>query len=429
MFKIFLKDDKEKFSYHPHPWIFSGALKKEAQNRNNEIVQRDEIPNGSIVKLYFADSFISIGYYSNSGSIAYRRLSWKDELIDVDFFKQKFIQQKQFIESIINFNTTNCYRLVYGENSSIPGLIIDIYDSVASIQFHTAGVESLKKEIIEALIETINPKSIIIKNRIQARSIEGLPLYEKWVYGTPQKEILVKENSIFFNISIEDGQKTGFFIDQRENRKKVAQYFKKGNLLNLFGYNGGFNLYLKGKKSVNSINVDISEEAQDSFNKNIVLNNMEPQNHIFLKKDIFKMVRDNNLSEIIGLLTTNKTESNNKNNLINSVDNYKFDAIVLDPPALAKSVKQKQNAIKEYIELNRFALKNIKNGGFLFTASCTSVVSSEDFEFIIYQAALKERKNIKILEKNLNSLDHPINPFFPEGIYLKFYVIYIEGDF
>jgi len=386
--KIFLK--KERLINSPHPWFFSGALNK----------TYDDIGTGSVVDLYYKERFISRGYYNNKTSIAYRVLTKNEnEKINTAFFINKFKKSQKLIETVVDTNKTNAYRLIFGENSYLPGLIIDRYDDYFVIQLHTAGMENLKMFIKEALIELYAPKAIINKSNIQARKIEGLKPYEEVLYGEIINSKIIKENDILFEIDFENSQKTGTFLDQRENRKAVAKYFKKGKLLNMFGYNGGFNLHLKNC-NCESINLDISKKALVQYQKNLELNKMNEENHKFIEGDIFKMV----------------------------ADDYKFnelfDAIVLDPPALAKNLKNKKRAVKQYINLNRFALKNLKNGGLLFSASCTSVVKQEDFEFAIYQAALKENCEISILEKRFNSIDHPMNPFFPEGIYLKFYIIY-----
>lgn len=386
--KIFLA--KENLKYNPHPWLFSGAI--ENKNKN--------LKSGEIVDLFFKDEFVARGYFNSKTSIAFRKLTDKQEEINTDFFYKRFTEQQIFINNIIDKNITNCYRLVYGENSFLPGLVVDIYDDVIVVQFHTAGVDNLKNNIVEALIKLFNPVAIFNKSDIQSRKLEGLELIEEQLYGKPIKEKIVKENNILFKIDFEKGQKTGTFLDQRDNRLSVLKYFKNGELLNLFGYNGGFNLYLKNIKNCNSICADISEEALRQFEENLKLNNMSKENHKSLKLDIFKSIDNNNLFD------------------------KKFDAIIVDPPALAKSLNQKDIAVKQYINLNRFALKNLKSGGFLFSSSCTSIIKQTDFEYIIYQAALKEKVKISILEKRLNSSDHPINPFFDEGTYLKFYVIY-----
>ncbi len=387
--KIFLK--KEKLQYSPHPWFFSGALNK----------SYDNLGIGAIVDLYYKEKFISRGYYNNKTNIAYRVLTYnQNEEINKEFFIRKFKSSQKLIEKVIDTSKTNAYRLVFGENSYLPGLIVDRYDDYFVIQLHTAGMENLKHIIKDALIGLFKPKAIINKSDIQARKLEGLKPYEEVLYGKTSKSKIIKENDILFEIDFENSQKTGTFLDQRENRLAVNRYFKSGKLLNMFGYNGGFNLYLKNCKNCESINLDISEKALIQYKKNLELNKMSETRHSFLKGDIFKMVADDYQFD------------------------DKFDAIVLDPPALAKNIKNKRRAVKQYINLNRFALRNLKSGGLLFSASCTSVVKQEDYEFAIYQAALRENCKISILEKRFNSTDHPMNPFFPEGIYLKFYVIY-----
>ena len=384
--KIFLK--KENLKHSLHPWIFSGALK-----------QKYDYDKGEIVDLYFNNEFISRGYYNNTTSIAYRVLTYKkNEIINKEFFKKRFKEAENQISKIIDKTETDSYRLIFGENSYIPGLIIDKYDDHFVIQLHTAGIDNLKEEIKEAIKEIYAPKAIINKSALKSRAQEGLKPIEEVLYGLPQKKI-IKENNIFFEIDFENSQKTGTFLDQRENRKTLTKYFKKGKLLNMFGYNGGFNLYLKNC-SCESINWDISENALKQYVNNLKLNNMDLNKHIFLKSDIFKAISNNHKFE------------------------QRFDAIVLDPPALAKNLKNKKRAVGQYIKLNEFALNNLKEGGFLFSSSCTNVVNQNDFEFALQRAAQNTKSKITILEKKFNSPDHPMNPHFPEGIYLKFYVIY-----
>jgi 23S rRNA (cytosine1962-C5)-methyltransferase len=387
--KIFLK--KEKLKNSPHPWFFSGALNK----------VYDDYGIGSIVDLYYKEEFISRGYYNNKTNIAYRVLTYNEnEDINTEFFVKRFKKSQKLVETVVDLSKTNAYRLVFGENSYIPGLVIDRYDDIFVIQLHTAGVENLKDVIKDAIIELFSPKAIINKSDIQARRIEGLLPMEEVLYGKIDDSKIIKENDILFEIDFTNSQKTGTFLDQRENRLLVKKLFKKGRLLNMFGYNGGFNLYLKDNENCESINLDVSEKALVQYQKNLKLNKMNEDKHSFLKGDIFKMVGDDYKFD------------------------EEFDAIILDPPALAKNLKNKKRAVQQYINLNKFALRNLKEGGLLFSASCTSIVKQEDFEFAIYQAALRENCQISILEKRFNSTDHPMNPFFPEGIYLKFYVIY-----
>lgn len=387
--KIYLSQKKKNLAHNPHPWFFSGALEKQY-----------DLPPGEIVDLCIGEQFIARGYYNPLTSIAFRRLTSKREEIDTDFLIRRFQQAQKRIDLTVDLDETDCYRLIFGENTFLPGIVIDRYGSYFAVQLHTAGAERLKQHIVAALTQLYTPKGIINKSRINSRKLEGLTPMEEILQGDIPESLVIQENGILFDINLLTGQKTGTFLDQRDNRDLFAQFCPSGRVLNIFGYNGGFNLYLKGRDDVTSINLDVSSKAGDAFERNLKLNDMDPAQHQFMESDVFQMVAKEYRFE------------------------EKFDAIILDPPALAKNRKQQRRALEQYVHLNRFALANLKSGGILLSSSCTSIISPEQFQEAISRAANLENTEVMILEQRINSVDHPALPQFPEGSYLKCFILY-----
>ncbi len=390
MTKIILNKGKEISLMRFHPWVFSGAIK----------IKDGDIKDGDTVEVYASDDkYIGTGQYTDA-SIAVRMLTFEKESIDAVFWKskiQKAFDYRVFL-GLANNKETNVYRLVFGEGDGLPGLIIDFYNGHAVIQCHGVGmhrniehIAAALKEVYGNVLQTIYDKSKETLPKNYAAGVEN-----KFILGNSGNTI-VKEYGHEFYIDWEKGQKTGFFIDQRENRKLLAQYSKGKHVLNTFCYTGGFSVYAgaAGASSVHS--VDSSAPAMEMTDKNIALNKIE--HHTSFTDDVFDFLKD-------------KKET--------------YDVIILDPPAFAKNRDAKHNAVIGYKNLNIAALKQIKKGGLLFTFSCSGVIDRNLFYNTINAAAFESRRKTKILHYLQQPADHPLTPNFPEGEYLKGLVLYVE---
>ena len=390
--KIILAKNKEISILRKHHWIFSGAI----ATRDNDL------KNGQLVQIFSAkDIFLGIGHFQN-GSIMVRTISFEEQPIDGVFWKKKIQSAFDVRQSIglTDSEETNVYRLIHGEGDGLPGLIIDFYNGTAVIQAHSIGMHQHIEEISQAL-------QAIYGNKLSAvydKSAETLPknisgIENKLISGTPQTN-LVKEYGCVYEIDWEKGQKTGFFIDQRENRHLFGKYSAGKKVLNTFCYSGGFSVSaLKaGAKEVHSI--DISAKAIELTDKNVALNTAEFKGkHQSIVADVVKYIKE---------------------------IEQDYDVIVLDPPAFAKNIKSKHTATQAYKRLNIAGLKTIAQGGFLFTFSCSQVIDDVLFYNTISAAAIEAGRKVRVLHKLSQGPDHPVNMFHPEGSYLKGLVLYVE---
>jgi len=389
--KIYLKKGKEISLKRRHHWVFSGAIQEKPEDLNN----------GDLVTVVsHKDSFLGIGHFQN-GSIMVRMISFEEVEINADFWNEMILRAYTMRKhlGLTDNPHTNVYRLVHGEGDLLPGLIIDYYNGTAVIQTHTIGMFNHIEEIAAALrkvygdqLKAVYDKSAetLSKNLVQTEN--------RLIYGEPQTN-LVLENGSQYEIDWETGQKTGFFIDQRANRKLFGEYSKGKKVLNTFCYSGGFSIAAlnEGAKEVHS--VDISEKAIILTDKNVALNPDHKGDHKSVIADVVKYIRE--------------------------ID-FDFDVIVLDPPAFAKNVKSRHNAVQAYKRLNAEALKHIKPGGILFTFSCSQVVDKQMFTSTVTAAAIEVGRKVKILHYLSQPADHPINIFHTETEYLKGLVLYVE---
>lgn len=389
MLKITLLPGKEISAGRFHPWIFSGAIKTKSGNSND----------GTITEVYASDgNFIGMGFYHNS-SIAVRLFSFEKVVPDSSYWKTKLQTALDIRKNlgIADNPETNCYRLCFGEADGIPGLVIDYYHGNLVMQCHNTGIYNYQSDIVAALLQLFdgNIKTIYDKSaEVLAKSITGIK--NSYLFGeTP--EVTVSENNFLFKVNWEKGQKTGFFLDQRENRKLLMNYARGKHVLNTFCYTGGFSVYASkgGAKQVHS--VDASAVAIELTNENARLNQLN--NHESFVSDTFQYL---------------KTARD------------KYDLIILDPPAYAKSRDVKHNAVVGYKKLNALAIKQIKPGGIIFTFSCSGVIDRQLFNNTIAAAAIEARRQVRILHYLSQPADHPVSPFFPEGEYLKGLVLYVE---
>ena len=388
--KIILNKGKEFSLQRMHPWVFSGAIAKKDSN----------LADGDIVEIYsHQNQFLGLGYYSGGGSISVRIISFVKTIIDESFWFEKINKAYQYRLqlAILNENTNVC-RLFFGEGDGVPGLILDYYDGNVVFQAHSWGVYLQKDNITTAIKKVLGSslKSIYDKSAETLSKHHAEKTINGFVIGT-EEEIIVKENKHLFKIDFINGQKTGFFIDQRDNRQLLGHYSKGKTVLNTFCYTGGFSVYsaAAGANIVHS--VDSSQSAITLCDKNIELNKV--QNHESYAFDTFEFLKD-------------------KQNI--------YDVIVLDPPAFAKSRDSKHNAVIGYKRLNALAIKLIKPNGIIFTFSCSGVVDKYLFYNTITAAAIEARRNVKILHYLIQPADHPVTPYFAEGEYLKGMVLWVE---
>lgn len=389
--KLILHKGKEQSLLRFHPWVFSGAIK----------VADGDLKDGDIVEVWAANNqFLAMAHYQK-GSIMGRVLSFKKEAIDHAFWVrkiQKAFDYRTFLGLTQNPGT-NVFRLVFGEGDGLPGLILDYYAGHVVFQAHSIGMHLNRMDICEALKEVLGKEL----QSVYDKSSETLPanyagtIKNAVLYGEAVDKVVVKENGVEFYIDWINGQKTGFFIDQRENRQLVADYSKGKSVLNTFSYTGGFSMYagVNGATQVHS--VDVSAKAVDICNKNAELNQL--QNHEGFAEDTFDFLK-------------------------NHATNY--DVVILDPPAFAKSRDVKHNAVIGYKRLNEMALRKIKKGGVLFTFSCSQVIDKQLFYNTITAAAIEAKRHIRLLHYLSQPADHPIIPNFPEGEYLKGLVFYVD---
>lgn len=390
--KVFLKPGKEESLKRFHPWIFSGAISKYEQ----------EPEEGEVVEVYTSSKeYIATGHFQ-IGSIAVRVLSFVPCEINRDFWKEKLAiayDVRKCIGVACNPNN-NTYRLVHGEGDNLPGLVIDIYGKTAVMQAHSPGMHYSRNDLASALAEVMDGviENIYYKSETTLPYKAGLGQENGFIYGGSNENVAI-ENGLKFHVDWLKGQKTGFFVDQRENRALLERYSKGRSVLNMFCYTGGFSFYAMrgGAKLVHS--VDSSAKAVELTEKNVELNFPGDERHKAYAEDAFKY-------------------------LDNMGDNY--DLIILDPPAFAKHKDALRNALQGYRRLNAKAFSKIKPGGILFTFSCSQVVTKENFRNAVFTAAAMSGRNVRILHQLTQPADHPVNIYHPEGEYLKGLVLYVE---
>ena len=392
MTAITLKPKREESLLRFHPWVFSGAIQK-------IIVTPEE---GDLVEVRGNNGdFLGIGHYQ-IGSIAIRILSFEKCEIDDHFWKKRIEQafQVRSAAALVNSPTNNTYRLVHGEGNQMTGLIDNVYDDTAIIQAHSDGMHLMRQKLAEIIVLVVpNVKCVYYKSETTLPYKAPIEREDGYLVGKQSDTFKAIENGLQFEIDWLKGQKTGFFIDQRENRSLLEHYSKGKSVLNMFCYTGGFSVYaLRGGAEVVH-SVDSSSKAIDLTNHNVQLNFPEATNHQSFAEDAFKFF---------------------------SSSDKQYDVIVLDPPAFAKHRDAVRNALKGYKRLNLKALETIKPGGILFTFSCSQVISIDQFRLDVFSAAAEAKRNVRILHQLTQPADHPINIYHPEGEYLKGLVVYVE---
>ena len=389
---IRLKPGKERPLRRFHPWVFSGAIAKmETKPADGELVRVEDAQG----------RFLASGHYQDS-SIAVRLISFEDRPIDAQFWLDKLSGARQFREAagFLNKPETDCYRLVHGEGDGLPGLIIDVYGHHIVIQCHSIGMYQVKDQIAAALrtlygddLHTIFNKSSDTLPTEFARSVENEFLVGEELHA------VVKEHGHHFLVDWSAGQKTGFFLDQRDNRNLLVQYVSGKKMLNAFCYSGGFSVYALAGGASMVHSVDISEKAIDWTRQNVNLNNLPEGRHQAFAQDVMQYLKDT-------------TED--------------YEVMVVDPPAFAKSKKKRHKAVLAYKRLNALALKKIRKGGIMFTFSCSQVVDRQLFYDTIVAAAIESGRMVRVMHSLSQPADHPVQLFHPESRYLKGLVLYVE---
>jgi len=389
---VYLKKGKDESLRRRHPWVFSGALSH----------ADDGVSEGDIVKVVSYDGEVmGVGHFQ-LGSIAVRMLAFENIEIDDSFWNQRLALALSVRKNIgLTENTQgNTFRLVHGEGDQLPGLVIDCYGETAVIQAHSVGMHESRMSISNSLMQLdgLNIKNVYYKSETTLPYKAGVETENGFLVGDNAGDIAI-ENGLRFHIDWLRGQKTGFFIDQRDNRQLLESYAKGKNVLNMFCYTGGFSVYALrgGANLVHS--VDSSEKAISLTRQNVELNFPADNRHQAFCEDAFRFL--DKASE-------------------------KYDLIVLDPPAFAKHRHALHNALKGYTRLNAKGIEMVKPGGIVFTFSCSQAVSKEQFQAAVFTAALRARRNVRILHQMHQPADHPINIYHPEGEYLKGLVLYVE---
>jgi 23S rRNA (cytosine1962-C5)-methyltransferase len=389
--KIVLKSGKEQSIRRYHPWVFSGAIKK----------MYGEPVEGDLVDVFDnKNEFLAVGHYQPS-SIAIRVLSFKQETPDIGFFRDKIKKAIDYRKAIgmIDNPQINVFRLIHGEGDGLPGLIVDFYNGVAVMQMHSIGFYRIRKEIATILSELLDNRIVAVYDKSEGTipHMSGITATNEFLYRN-SGPVVVTENGYKFKIDWTTGQKTGFFIDQRDNRKLLENYTEGKTVLNMFGYTGGFSVYaMKNASLVHT--VDSSFPAVELANENIRLNFGEDKRHEAFQLDAFEYM--NHIKD-------------------------QYDVIILDPPAFAKHNNVLANALQGYKRLNIKAIEQVKPGGIIFTFSCSQVVSRDNFRKSVFAAAANTGRTVRILHQMSQPVDHPVNIYHPESEYLKGLVIYVE---
>ena len=396
MSKVILKKDREGSLLRFHPWVFSGAIAQVVGNPSEGDVVTVQASDGSV---------LGCGHYQ-IGSIAVRMLSFEMDNLDQSFWTDSIraAYEARKVFGLVDNPQTNCYRLVHGEGDSLPGLIIDWYDGVCVMQAHSVGMFRAKRQITEALLAVYGErlKAVYDKSSGTAPFKAGLDLIDGYTYKAPGfegSEAVVLENGHQFYVNWDEGQKTGFFLDQRENRALVARYAAGKNVLNLFCYTGGFSVYALAAGALHVDSVDSSAKAMALVDRNVALGGFSDRHTSYTADAI----------EFLG-----KAEAG------------KYNLMIVDPPAFAKHRGVLRNALRAYQRLNAAAIAKVAPGGLIFTFSCSQVVDKEAFALAVFSAAAQVGRRVRVVDRLCQPADHAVNIYHPEGEYLKGLLLYVE---
>lgn len=389
-----LLDGKEKSLSRRHPWLFSGALKSVEKG----------VQEGDMVRVFSnKGDFLCVGLWQ-SGSIAIKILSFEDVEVNYGFMVERVRKAVELrrLCGLFDDGDTTIFRLVNGEGDFLPSLIADYYEELVVLQFHSVGMWRLKEEIVGAFKEVLQSdcKAVFSKSSSTLPKQSGISAKDEFLFGSLPEDWFAKENGLTYRIDYAMGQKTGFFIDQRENRRLVGEYAKGKRVLNAFAYTGGFSLSALKGMAKEVVSLDISARAVEICEKNAEMN--FPQSN----------VHRGEVADVLGYLET--------------LEKGRFDLIILDPPAFAKHQRNLQQALKGYRAINQKAMEKIASGGLLFTFSCSQAVSKDDFATMLFSCAALSGRKVRIIKQLAAGCDHPQSIFHPEGGYLKGTLLYVE---
>ena len=388
---VILKKGREKSVKNRHPWIFSGAIQRVEGNPQN----------GDIVDVWNRQArFAARGVISLKSQIRVRILTWrKNEKIDQNFWRRKIKRAIQGREALENSAITNAYRLVHAEADGLPGLIVDRYGPWLVVQFLAVAVERHKRAIVNALAEYAAPQGIFERSDTYTRELENLTPVTGPLWGEiPPDLIEIEENGFRFTVDIKSGQKTGYYLDQRENRKRIMPYLGGKEILNAFSFSGGFSVYAAAAGAGRIMNIDTSEDAHKMAQQNMWLNGFDDREDIYAAADAFELMRAYRDQK------------------------WTFDVVILDPPKFARNARQIKDASRGYKDINLLGMKLLKPGGVLITFSCSGAISENLFQKIIFGAAVDAKRDAQIIERLHQGTDHPVLVTFPESAYLKGFV-------
>ncbi|MBI5076810.1 class I SAM-dependent rRNA methyltransferase [Candidatus Falkowbacteria bacterium] len=389
---LIVKNDRVRPILARHPWVFSRAI----------VNIPDSIESGTSIKLVDEqNNFLARGYFNSYSQIAVRVWSYDEKKeVDASFFVKRIEEAYGLRQNYLNLKETNAFRVVNGENDFLPGLIVDKYADYLVVQFHTRGIEFWQKEIVGALIKVMKPKGIYSRSDMKVREIEGGERKTELLYGAMPDVIVIKENGLKFQVEVKVGQKTGFFLDQRDKRQALSKYVSGRSVLNCFAYTGGFSVYALAAGAKAVTNVDVSEGALAAAKKNVELNKLPVKKCAFVCADVKEYLRN--------------------------VRSGEFDVIILDPPAFIKNQKSVERGMAGYRALNEAAIRLLPVNGILVTCSCSSHLSLADFRSLLAKAGARCGRSAQILETFTHGLDHPSAPAFIEGDYLKCFIVMVK---
>jgi 23S rRNA (cytosine1962-C5)-methyltransferase len=382
--RVRLKPGREKSIQGRHPWVFSGAI---------ESIEGETSPGDLLKVVSHKGEFLAQGFYNPHSQIALRLLSFRKETLDADFFRQRLRQAIDFRKKMAIPSTA--LRLVHGDADGLPGLVIDAYGPYLVVQISSLGMNRLKPVLLELLQELLQPEGIIERSESAGLKEEGLESNKAVLRGPAEPRTVIEENGARFAIDLLGGQKTGFFIDQRDNRKAVAEWTAGKRLLNCFSYTGGFSV-LAALAGAQTTSVEISEPAQALARENFKLNGLDPEQHQFITANVFDYLRQLEPS---------------------------YEMIVLDPPAFVKNKNHLKQACRAYQDINRIAMRQSLPDGLLLTCSCSHYLDWDLFQKILFSAATESGRQVQILQRLGQPLDHPVSLFHPEGEYLKAFLL------
>lgn len=385
---VVLKPGRQRAVQRRHPWVFSGAVRR---------VEGDPI-DGDIVEVRDAHGdWLARGYLNRRSQIVVRLLTWDpDEPVDALFWQQRLQQAITFRSALAGDPTTTAYRLAHAESDGLPGLVVDRYGDCLVVQFLTLGVERWRDDIVAALAGLMAPKAIFERSDAQVREKEGLDPRMGVLWGeAPPRQTEVLENNCRFLVDIQAGQKTGFYLDQRENRARLPAYCSGAEVLDAFAYTGAFGIYAACGGAARVTFVESSRPALEMARQNAVVNRQDPEAHAFIEGNVFQVLRDFREEGRV------------------------FETIVLDPPKLAPTAGDVQRAARAYKDVNLLAFRLLRPGGILFSTSCSGAVSADLFQKILFGAALDAGRSVQIIGHLHQGPDHPVALTFPEGAYLK----------